>query len=240
MSAAPPTPTAPPRTLRGRIARGLRRCGRVFLLLSALYALVVLVGLVPVNNSFQPAADGVEVLVSSSEIHADFVLPVRNEVVDWRQHLPPGDFAGDVSGATRVSFGWGNKGFYMDTRTWGDLKAGTVFRSLFWPSPTCMHVYLWNDDIVPANTRKATISRDQYRDLVEYIRGTFRRDASGHFVCVKGRGYEPNDAFYEAHGHYHAMNTCNCWVGRGLKSAGVRTGWLTPLPKTVTLYMPDQ
>ena len=231
-------PTPPRHTLRSRIFRGLRRCGKVFLLLFALFCIVILVGLIPVNNGFQPADDGVEITVTSTEIHADFVLPMRNETVDWRQHLLPSDFAGDVSGATRVSFGWGNKEFYMDTRTWADLKAGTVFRAMFWPSPTCMHVFLWDDNIAHVNARKTRISSEQYRRLVEYIQGSFRRDEGGRFMCVKGRGYGPNDAFYEAHGSYHALNTCNCWVGRGLKAAGVRTGWFTPLPKTVSLYMP--
>lgn len=235
---AQPAPPAPRRTLRGRIARGLRRCGLVLFLLFALYALVVLVGLIPVNNDFQPTDDGVEIMVTSSGVHADFVLPMRNETVDWSQQLRPGDFAGDVSGATRVSVGWGNKEFYMDTPTWADLKAGTVARALFWPSPTCMHVFMWDEGTLPADARKTRISPEQYRRLVEYIRGTFRRDEGDRFICVKGRGYGPNDAFYEAHGSYHAFNTCNCWVGRGLKVAGVRTGWYTPLPKTVSLYMP--
>jgi uncharacterized protein (TIGR02117 family) len=200
--------------------------------------LIALVGLIPVNNDFQPTADGVEIMVTSSEIHADLVLPIRNETVDWSQHFPASDFADDVSGAARVAIGWGNKEFYIETPTWGDLKAGTVFRALFWPSATCMHVFLWDAGTLPANARKTKISHEQYRRLVEYVRASFRRDEGGRFLCIKGRGYGPNDAFYEAHGSYHAFNTCNCWVGRGLKVAGVRTGWFTPLPKTVSLYMP--
>ncbi len=233
-----PTPALPRRTLRGRIFRGLRRCVRVLLYFLVLFVLVILVGLIPVNNGFQPTEDGVEITVTSTEIHADFVLPMRNETVDWSKHLLPGDFTGDVSGATRVAFGWGNKEFYMDTRTWANLKAGAVFRAMFWPSPTCMHVFLWDDNIAFPNSRKTKISHEQYRRLVEYIQGTFRRDESGRFMCVKGRGYATNDAFYEAHGSYHVLNTCNCWVGQGLKVAGVQTGWFTPLPKTVSLYMP--
>jgi Protein of unknown function (DUF2459) len=59
----------------------------------------------------------------------------------------------------------------------------------------------------------------------------------GRFLLIEGGAYGTDDAFYYAHGSYHAFNTCNCWVGRGLKAAGVRTGWFTPLPKTVSLYM---
>jgi uncharacterized protein (TIGR02117 family) len=204
----------------------------------ALYLLAALVGLIPINNDFTPTADGVEVKVTSTEIHADLVLPLRNEVMDWRPLLPAGDFAGDVGRATRVAFGWGNKEFYVDTRTYADLKAGTVFRAMFWPSPTCMHVEMWDETDNPARARTVRVSRDQYRRLVEYVLGTFRRNERGRFLPIQGGAYGGADAFYHATGSYHALNTCNCWVGRGLKAAGVRVGWFTPLPRTVSLYLP--
>jgi uncharacterized protein (TIGR02117 family) len=231
------TPAAPRRALR-RVARALFRCFQLAFLLAVLYLLAVLVGLIPVNNGFEPTADGVEITVTSTEIHADLVLPVRNETMDWRPYLPAGDFAGDVGRATRVAFGWGNKEFYVDTRTYDDLKAGTVFRAVFWPSATCMHVEMWDEAANPAGARTVRVSHDQYRRLVEHVLGSFRRGEGGRFVPIVGGAYRDNDAFYHAHGSYHALNTCNCWVGRGLKAAGVRVGWFTPLPRTVSLYLP--
>ncbi len=238
MNATANEPPAGPRRALRRAARALLRCGQLVLLLAGLYLLAVLVGLIPVNNDFKPAADGVEVMVTSTAIHADLVLPVRDEVMDWRPHLPAGDFAGDVSRATRVAFGWGNKEFYVDTRTWDDLKVGTAVRAVFWPSATCLHVEMWADAGVPAGARKTRVSRDQYRRLVDHVLGSFRRGEGGRFLRIEGGAYGANDAFYHAHGSYHALNTCNCWAGRGLKAAGVRTGWFTPLPKTVALYLP--
>jgi uncharacterized protein (TIGR02117 family) len=225
-------------TIYARIARGFLGCCKLFLLMLAFYFLVALAGLIPVNNDFEPAADGVEIMVSSTAIHADLILPIRNDTVDWRPHLPASDFTGDVRGATHVAFGWGNKEFFVDTPTWADLKAGTVFRALFSPSATCIHVNMWNDNAIPAEARKTRISNEQYHRLVEHVLGSFRRDEGGRFLLLQGGAYGTNDAFYDAHGSYHAFNTCNCWVGRGLKAAGVRTGWFTPLPKTVSLYMP--
>ncbi|HEX4610830.1 MAG TPA: TIGR02117 family protein [Urbifossiella sp.] len=232
------TPTGPRRNPRGRIAHALLRSCQLALGLIVFYLLAVLVGLIPVNNDFEPAADGVEIMITSTAIHADLVLPVRNQTMDWGPLLPAGDFTGDVNRATRVAFGWGNKEFYVDTRTWDDLKAGTVFRAVFWPSATCLHVEMWDDAAGPAGARKTRISHEQYRRLVEYVLGSFRRDESGRFLRIEPGAYGTNDAFYHAHGSYHAFNTCNCWAGRGLKAAGVRTGWFTPLPKTVSLYMP--
>jgi hypothetical protein len=86
------TPAKPRRTLRRRIARGLLRCCQFFLLLLLLYFLAALVGLIPVNNDFEPTADGVEIMVTSTAIHGDLVLPIRNETMDRSQHLLPSDF----------------------------------------------------------------------------------------------------------------------------------------------------
>ena len=158
--------------------------------------------------------------------------------MDWRPLLPAGDFAGDVGRATRVAFGWGNKEFYVDTRTYDDLRAGTVCRAVCWPSATCLHVEMWDDAVRPAGASKTRISHEQYRRLVEHVLGSFRRDAGGRFLRIDPGAYGAADAFYHAHGFYHALNTCNCWVGRGLKAAGVRTGWFTPLPRTVSLHLP--
>jgi uncharacterized protein (TIGR02117 family) len=232
------TPAKPPHSPLRRVARALLRGCQFVVLLIALYLLVALVGLIPVNNGFEPTADGVEITVTSTAIHADLVLPIRTELIDWSQHLSASHFTGDVSRATHVAFGWGNKEFFVDTRTYDDLKAGTVVRAVFWPSATCLHVEMWNDGVGPEGSRKTRLSRDQYRRLVEHVLGTFRRDAGGRFSLIEGGAYGTTDAFYHAHGHYHALNTCNCWVGRGLKAAGVRAGWFTPLPRTVSLYMP--
>lgn len=238
MSEAPESVLAKPRrSIRQRIVRAAWRSCLVFLALLALYLVIALVGLIPVNNDFKPTPDGVEIVVVSNGVHADFVLPVRNSVVDWTEHLSPGDFDGDVSGATHVVLGWGNKEFYVDIPTWSDVRAGTVFRALFWPSETCMHVELVDGRPLVPGAKKASISLDQYRRLVDHILGSFRRDEDGRFVLIEDAAYGNQDAFYQATGAYHAFNTCNCWVGRGLSRAGVRTGWFTPLPGTVSLYM---
>lgn len=232
------TPAGPRRTLLGRIARVLLRGCQLVLVLIALYFLVVLVGLIPVNNDFEPTADGVEIIVTSTSYHADLVVPIRNETMDWRQHLPASDFTGDVSRANRVAFGWGNKEFYVDTRTWEEMSAGTLCRAVFWPSATCMHVEMWNDWVTPEAGGKTRISNEQYRRLVDHILSSFRRDEAGRFLRIEKGAYSSDDAFYHANGSYHGFNTCNCWVGDALKAAGVRAPWFTPLPKTVALYMP--
>ena len=227
-----------PRTFRRRLVRGVYRVSKLFLLLVVVYLLIALVGLIPVNNDFRPTPDGVEVVFTSTAVHADVVVPVANETVDWREHLTASCFRGDVSRATHVAFGWGDKGFYVATPTWADLKVSTVARALFWPDDSCMHVVMQQREDV-ASGKAVRISTEQYERLVRYVKESFREDESGRFVLIEGAAYGPRHAFFEAHGSYHCFNTCNCWVGQGMRTSGLRCGWFTPLPKTVFLYLPD-
>ena len=204
-----------------------------------LYVLIVLAGLIPVNNDFEPTPDGVEILLISNPVHADLVLPIDTNTMNWRKHFPADCFSGDTSGATHVAFGWGDKGFFIETPTWADLRASTAARALFWPSDTCMHVRLTKAAMLSDGSRSVTISVAQYERLVEYINESFQQESDASKIQVGVAAYGPNDAFFEAHGTYHCINTCNCWIGGAMRSSGIRCGWLTPLPKTVFLYLPE-
>lgn len=221
------------------VLRWSKRLVVAVLLIVVLYFGIVLIGLVPVNNDFAPAADGITVHVASNAVHADIVLPIESDVIDWREHFPAHCFRGDTSHATHVAIGWGDRRFYVETPTWADLRLSTALNALFIPSDTCLHVSLFNADYLTGDARSVDITREQYQRLTEFIMATFRSAPDGRFVQIRGESYGANDAFFEANGSYNCVNTCNAWAGRGLKSAGVRTPWLTPLPKTVFLYLPD-
>ena len=214
------------------------RLGKWSLLSTALFGLLILVGLIPVNNDFRPAADGIEIMVVSNPVHADIVLPVVSSVIDWRDHFPPEAFRGDTAGATHVAIGWGDKGFFIETPTWNDLKVSTAAHALFWPSGTCLHVVMLESPNF-TDGRSVKISDQQYRQLTEFILASFQKNQQGEKVQIVGESYSDNDAFYEALGTYHLLNTCNSWVGRALRTAGVRCGWLTPMPKTIYLFLPQ-
>lgn len=102
-----------------------------------------------------------------------------------------------------------------------------------------MHVYLLGAKALPVGARSVKLSPAQYGQLVEYITESFRRNADGSLIPIPNVAYGANDAFFEARGRYSLFNTCNSWVGRAMQVTGVRTGWFTPLPKTVFLHLPD-
>lgn len=237
----PPVTSAPPVDRPGwwrRLRSGFLRALLGGVVATAAYFLVVLLGLIPVNNDFQPTPDGIEVRLISTDVHADFVLPIATDVIDWREVFPPGAVSGDVSRATHVAIGWGDKGFYIGTPRWEDLRLSTACHALFWPSSTCLHVTYTEADLLPDGGRSVRLSREQYARLAEFIRSSIAPGPDGKPQPIRGAAYGFQDAFFEARGSYHVFNTCNCWVGRGMRSAGLRTGWFTPLPRTVLWWLP--
>jgi len=217
----------------------VRRLFRLCLRLVLAFAAIILVGLIPVNNDFRPTPDGIEVFVTSNPVHAEIVMPIESAVIDWRNRFPATCFLEDTARATHVAIGWGDRGFFLKTPTWAELKFSVAANALFLPSETCLHVTMKSSVATGPNTRPVRISERQYARLAEYIEAAFQHNANGNAAQVIGEHYSRNDAFFEAHGTYHLLNTCNSWVGRGLKQTGVSVGWMTPLPKTVFWYLPD-
>ena len=222
-----------------RCVVGIKRVAKCIFFLAAGFALILLVGLIPVNNDFQPAKDGVEIAIISNSVHADLILPIRTDDFDWRTVVSDQRFSGDTTRMTHVAIGWGDQGFFIETPTWSDLKLSTAAHALLWPSPTCLHFVYLSPVQIPDQVRSVTISKEQYAKLVQYILNSFETNDPSNQAPIADASYGSQDIFFEANGTYHCLNTCNSWVGRGLQTAGVRTAWLTPLPKTVYLYLPS-
>ena len=219
-----------------RALRLLLKCIR-FLLYGVLgICLIYCIGLIPVNNGFEPAAEGVQIFLVSNPVHADVIVPVMTAEHTWAEDFADAKFGYDVSDRTHIAMGWGDKGFFLRTKTWDDFKLATAANALFMPSDCCVHVAYVNPAAY-SDRVGVTISSQQYRSLVEYMENTLKLDEAGLPIQIPGEAYGINDAFFEAKGNYHMFNTCNSWVGRGLKTAGVKVPMWTPLPKTTTLYI---
>lgn len=215
----------------------LRYTGRSLLGLVSLillyFLMAFLLGLLPVNARFESAEAGVPLYVLSNGIHTDFVVPTSNEAIDWRTFIDPEAFPARVHEAPYIGFGWGDKGFYLDTPTWAELKASTALRAVFLPSPTAMHVtYYTRAPQTGENCRRVTISEAQYQQLIQYIRSSFETN-SNNVRLIPDSGYTSRDNFYEALGNYHLFYTCNSWVNQGLKRIEVRTAVWSPFDKGI-------
>jgi len=223
---------------RRRFRKWIKRLFKAIAFVVVSYVLIVIVGLIPVNNDFQPEVDGVQIYVTSNAVHADVIVPVSNLVIDWRQEFATDSFSASALAATHVAFGWGDKGFFIETPTWNDLKVSTAANALLIPSDSCMHVVFADASAYGQDKRSVWISKEQYQKLVNFILASFEISDSGQRIEIPDSAYGSRDAFFESHGRYHALNTCNSWAGRALRAADVRVPWLTPMPKSPMLYLP--
>jgi uncharacterized protein (TIGR02117 family) len=198
--------------------------------------LAVILTIIPANHKIQPQ-QGVSIFIRTNGIHADFVLPLDRPEINWLQYIKREDFK-KVHEATYITFGWGDKGFYIETPEWSDLKASTAFKALFFLGTTAMHVsYLQTNPASGKDCKQLILSETQYKKLINYILASFKRDQTGSFVLIPGKGADENDNFYEANGTYSFIKTCNTWLNNGLKHIGVRTATWAPFDRCIFYYL---
>lgn len=193
------------------------------------YVLAGLIGgAVPANGDWRPPAQGVTIFVESNGVHTGLVVPKVAAGIDWRQLARPEHLADPrYAGWDHLSFGWGERTFYLETPTWGQVKLRTILGAAIGSERTLVHV-----DHVPRprdtpDVRRIVLRPEEYRRLARFIADSV---APGARTL---RGYGPYDAFYESNGQYSALRTCNAWTGAALARAGVRVGAWTPFPLTV-------
>jgi uncharacterized protein (TIGR02117 family) len=191
--------------------------------------------LIPGNPGKERPAQGIEIFVSSNGVHTDIVVPVQTALFNWEGFIPPSDFRPEAVPFSYISFGWGDKGFYLDTPTWSDLKFSTAFNAMFCGAATAMHVaYFTGKPAESSYIRRLVLSPEQYSSLVKYIRGSFREDDSGKCILIDCCRYTGlNDSFYEARGSYSLFKTCNVWTNNALKACDVKTALWAPFEKCV-------
>lgn len=182
--------------------------------------LAVVLSLIPTRPPATAGQPDHDIYVSSNGVHTDFILPV--ELVPQ----PLLDQLGYLGDYRYLAFGWGDKGFYLDTPTWAELSASTAIRAMLLPSATAVHVT--GHPTVGADWAHLRLSRQQVDRLNAYIAAAFRLSEQGELQRIDDSGYGNNDEFYEALGSYNALYTCNNWINGGLKEIGVRTALWSP------------
>jgi uncharacterized protein (TIGR02117 family) len=212
-----------------RTLRILLKTVLAFILLIALYLLIASgMGRVPVNSDFRNCEkDSVVIYLRTNGVHTDIVLPIENEIKKWPAFVNPIDTRSANSNFRYVSFGWGDKGFYLQTPEWSDLTCKTAFKALFFLSTTAMHVSFQERILENENCRRIYVSRESYGKLVSYIEKSFQTRQNAP-LKISGAAYWDNDAFYEANGTYNLFFTCNTWTNTALKEAGLKACLWTP------------
>ena len=209
-------------TIAGYAAGGL--AGVAGLYLAAAFGL----SRIAVPKADPAAAPDVLVFLRTNGVHTDIVVPIRTEQHDWSRQLAIADTPSADASMRYVAFGWGDKGFYLDTPTWADLKFRTAFVAAFWLGSSAVHTTYFHDLTPGPDTVPLHLSRAEYARLVAYIQRSFRYDAAGRAQHIAGHSYGRDDAFYEAHRVYSFLYTCNTWTNNALKACGQRACLWTP------------
>jgi uncharacterized protein (TIGR02117 family) len=208
--------------------------GRLVLLILAiplLYLFAALIGgLVPLNRDWREPEDGITIYLADNGVHADLILPVRAEGLDWAPLLPRRDFADPPPSARWVAFGAGERRVYLDTPTWSDLTLRTALGALI-GGERVVHVEWVADPGYSARTLR--LRPHEYRRLWAALRAEFR---DGRPQRIAHAGYGPNDAFYLGVGKASALSTCNQWVVDRLRLAGVTVPVWSPFVHGVTRW----
>ena len=206
-----------------------------FLLFILLYFISAFgISSIEVNSDFKETSkDSIEIHLLTSGVHADLVLPFQNQWMDWSKYVSPKDTKSKDSTFKHVAFGWGDKGFFLETKTWDDISFNTTFKALFFLGSGAMHVTFHDQLNVSEKCIKISISKDNYMQLVNYIVNSFRFNESGVTQKIDGESYFENDAFYEANRTYSLFYTCNTWANNGLKSAKLKACLWTPFDSSI-------
>jgi uncharacterized protein (TIGR02117 family) len=193
---------------------------------------------IPVSGKAQ--GDDVTIYLLTNGVHTDFVVPARHPLKDWTKDVPYAHTRSNDSTQAYLGMGWGDKGFYLETPTWAELKPSVAFKAATGLSTTAIHATYHASVRLGDSCRQITISRDQYQKLINYISGTFQRDASGNVRHIATNAvYGDTDAFYEAYGRYNIFQTCNEWVNDGLEACGLKSCVWTPFNTGLFLMYPE-
>jgi uncharacterized protein (TIGR02117 family) len=131
------------------------------------------------------------------------------DFVRWRA-LP------HAAGARHIEVGWGDRDYYPTPgfNLWYGVKA------LLWPTPSVLHVVDFDEPpkrAFPASeVVELHISRTGLERLLAYIASSFEPDAAPVAPSLYASG-----AFYPSREKFHLFKTCNVWVARGLREAGI-------------------
>ncbi len=174
-------------------------------------------------------ASDVTIYIQTNGVHVDIVVPVKNAHMDWTQQVKYSNTNANDTSMQWLAFGWGDRGFYLETPTWADLKASVALNAAFGLGRSAVHSTFHRTISESESSKRIDISHEQYQRLIKYLSDSFRKDQNGNFIPIlTTANYSRFDAFYEATGRYNLFFTCNTWANSGLKASGQKSCLWTP------------
>lgn len=181
-------------------------CGRILALLAFLAA-----GCAATGPNPGPAPDGPALYVAGHGMHTGLIVRAAD--------LPPRALPAqrDFPRAEYLELGWGDREYYRAE----DFSVWLGLRALLWPTESAVHVVAFSGPIERAfpssEIVRLRVSRHGFDRMVAFIAATFREDA----IRLGPGQRENSSAFYASERDFHLFETCNTWVARALREAGV-------------------
>lgn len=203
----------------------------IFLVLYVVAAL----GLQRITVDREPnSGEDVTIYILTNGVHTDIVVPVHTAYANWAAMVTFANTHLADTTAGYLALGWGDKGFYLQTPTWADLKFSVAFKAATGLSSSAMHATYYPAMREGKDCHKILISNAQYERLVTFIKESFDHAPDGQFINIPtNANYGKGDAFYEAVGSYSLFYTCNTWANQALKSCGQKCALWTVLDKGI-------
>ncbi len=173
-------------------------------------------------NKDSPIKKDILIYVQSNGVHTDIVLPVKTEIIDWSTIFPYKNNKSQSTDYKFVGIGWGDKGFYLDTPEWKDLKVSTAFEAATSLGESALHVTYLKNVSEDELTKPIWISFEQYNAIIKTIKNTIEWKNNEVIYISTDAQYGLTDAFYEAEGSYSIFHTCNTWTNNVLKNANLK------------------
>ncbi len=202
----------------------------------ALYGLAVwLLPYIAVNKNAGKSGGDITIYIKTNGVHTDIVMPVKNDAHDWSSLIKYEDTDAKDSSLSFVGIGWGDKGFYLQTPEWKDLKFSVAFKAMFHLGSSALHATFYPSIVTGDDCKAIKITTAEYEKLVAFIEKSFKKDVQGNSIHIPSTddGYGETDAFYEANGKYDLFNTCNSWANRALKACDQKACLWTAMDKGI-------
>lgn len=195
------------------------------------FAVALLLSYLPTHPPGKNCLPEHKIFVSTNGVHLDIILPVENldDILRSQLNIP--------TRVRYVSFGWGDKNFYVNTPQWSDLTFPVAFKALFLKSESAMHVTRYQRNYT--HWKKVELCRHQLNSLNSYIEDSFEKTETGELQKMDYPGYTDDDSFYEAKGSFTLFKTCNVWTNNALKKIEVTTSVWSPFDFGVLYHLPD-
>lgn len=174
-------------------------------------------------GNYSKQACDYQICVANTGIHSNILIPTQNNAYNWHNYLSIDKIGIDAATDYKyLSFGWGDKDFYMSVTTLSDIKFSTTFKAAFLPTHSVMYVKGYR--ALPKNIEVNCIKVDKanYLRLIEFIEASFQLNKNARITRI-GNGHTSNAGFYAAKGNYSILRTCNTWTGDALRKADINT-----------------